>query len=198
MLDRAPPSRSGRRKYWPIYEAAAEHGLPVGIHFGGSGGNPITGAGWPRSTSRTTPGMATAFQAQVISLVSRASSSGSRRSSRADRGRLRLAAAADVAAGRAWQLLRDEVPHLSGCPSEYIREHFWLTTQPMEEPQRPATSPSCSSSSAMDDRIMFATDYPHWDFDAPDAALPTRARRRRGGARSCAENARALYRLAGR
>ena len=37
----------GRRKYWPIYEAAVDHGLPVGIHFGGWGRGPITGVGLP-------------------------------------------------------------------------------------------------------------------------------------------------------
>ena len=37
----------GRRKYWPMYEAAVEHDLPLGIHFGGALGLAITGAGYP-------------------------------------------------------------------------------------------------------------------------------------------------------
>ena len=51
----------GRRKYWPIYEAAAEHELPVGVHFGGWSRGPITGAGFPSFYIEDTVGMATAF-----------------------------------------------------------------------------------------------------------------------------------------
>ena len=52
-----------------MYEAAEAHGLPIGIHFGGQGGHPITGAGWPSYYIEDHAGMSTAFQAQVISLV---------------------------------------------------------------------------------------------------------------------------------
>ena len=37
----------GQRRYWPVYEAAQEIGLPVGIHAFGFGGNPLTPSGWP-------------------------------------------------------------------------------------------------------------------------------------------------------
>ena len=46
----------------------------------------------------------------------------------------------------------------------------------------------------MDGHIMFATDYPHWDFDSPERALPSGldAARRRA---IMGANAHALYRL---
>ena len=28
----------GKRRYWPLYEAAVDHDLPIGIHFGGGSG----------------------------------------------------------------------------------------------------------------------------------------------------------------
>src|SRR6185503_10943068 len=59
----------GRRKYWPMYEAAVAHDLPIGVHFGSQGGSPITGAGWPSMYLEDHAGMSTAFQAQVISLI---------------------------------------------------------------------------------------------------------------------------------
>ena len=37
----------GKKRYWPIYEAAVEAGLPVGIHVFGSSGRPMSNTGWP-------------------------------------------------------------------------------------------------------------------------------------------------------
>ena len=74
---------------------------------------------------------------------------------------------------RAWALLRQEAPHLTRLPSELIGEHVWATTQPIDEPPRSSDFPMLLEQLGMTDRILFATDYPHWDFDAPDRALPT-------------------------
>jgi predicted TIM-barrel fold metal-dependent hydrolase len=67
--------------------------------------------------------------------------------------------------------LGEEVPDLRRKPSEYMR-HFWFTTQPIEEPARPEQFHAMVEALGLGDRLLFATDYPHWDFDAPDQALP--------------------------
>ena len=59
----------GRRKYWPMYEAACRHDVPIAIHFGGAGGGPITGSGYPGHYIEDHGGMPQTFQAQVISLI---------------------------------------------------------------------------------------------------------------------------------
>jgi hypothetical protein len=69
--------------------------------------------------------------------------------------------------------LRHETPHLERLASEYLRDHVWMTTQPMEEP-----NPSAHLRDTIDwiglDRLLFATDYPHWDYDDPLTAMPLR------------------------
>jgi predicted TIM-barrel fold metal-dependent hydrolase len=69
-----------------------------------------------------------------------------------------------------WKRMRSEVPHVKRPPSEYVQEQVWFTTQPMEE--------TGSSASLLDlferigwDRLLFATDYPHWDYDDPRTAF---------------------------
>jgi uncharacterized protein len=186
----------GRRKYWPIYEAASEHGLPVGIHFGGWSRGPNTGVGYGSYYIEDTVGMATAFADQLTSLVCEGVF---------ERfpglkvvlieGGIAWLAPLMWRLDRAWSLLRSEAPRLTRPPSQVIREHVWLTTQPIDEPSRPQDFMAMLEQLDMDEHILFATDYPHWDFDAPDRALPPsvppalREAILRG-------NAHALYRLA--
>jgi len=187
----------GRRKYWKMYEAAEARGLPIGIHFGGQGGHAISGAGWPSMYVEDHAGMSTAFQAQVISFITEGVFE--------QFPKLKIVlieggfAWVPVLGWRldaAWKKLKVEVPHLKRAPSEYLREHFWLTTQPMEEP--PVAEQfleMLDMAPWLQDRLMFATDYPHWDFDAPDEALP-KVKLPDGFADAVmAENARALYKL---
>jgi len=185
----------GRRKYWQMYEAAARHDLPIGIHFGGGGGWPITGAGWPSFYIEDHVGMPQAFQAQIISLIYEGVFE--------EFPTLKIVLIEGGSAwllplmwrmDRSWRLMKDEVPHLKRPPSEYIRQHFWITTQPIEEPPQPAYFAQFLEQLGMNDRFLFATDYPHWDFDAPDQALPTNLAAELKQA-ILAGNARAFYRL---
>src|SRR5207244_12326078 len=59
----------GQRRYWPIYEAAEEAGLPVGIHAFGFGGNPITASGWPSFYIEEMVGHAQCQQTALASLA---------------------------------------------------------------------------------------------------------------------------------
>jgi len=165
----------GQRKYWPIYEAALRHGLPIGIHNGGWGGHAITPAGFPSYYIEDASAMAAAFQAQVVSLVSEGCFA-----------RFPGLSVVLIEGGfawlpplmwrfdRAWSKLRTEIPLVDRPPSEIIRASFWISTQPMEEPEPPEQFAVLLDQLDMPDRLMFATDYPHWDFDAPDRAIPVR------------------------
>jgi uncharacterized protein len=187
----------GRRKYWPMFEAAIAHNLPIGMHFGSQGGTPITGAGWPSMYLEDHAGMSTAFQAQVISLLFEGVFE------RFPQLKIVLIeggfAWVPPLAWRlddAWRKLGAEVPDLKRPPSEYFAEHIWLTTQPMEEPQRPQQFVQILEHAPwLEDRLMFSTDYPHWDFDAPNEALPKVKLPDGFAAKLMAENARQLYRL---
>ena len=43
----------------------------------------------------------------------------------------------------------------------------------MEEPADPRHLLQIIDMIGCDDFLMFATDYPHWDFDAPNRAVPS-------------------------
>ena len=69
--------------------------------------------------------------------------------------------------------MHTETPHLKKLPSEYIKQHIWFTTQPMDEPEKRKYLGDIIEWIGWD-RLIFATDYPHWDWDDPHWALPIR------------------------
>ncbi|MBM3528796.1 MAG: amidohydrolase [Alphaproteobacteria bacterium] len=185
---------AGRKRYWPIYEAAVEAGLPVGIHAFGYGGWPLTNSGHPSFYIEEMTEHATGAQAMVTSFIMEGVF---------ERFPGLKVVLIECGFGwlpslgwrldKNWKRLKDEVPHLKKAPSEYIRENFWVTTQPMEETENPDHLIEVMEWIGFD-RIMFSSDYPHWDFDDPFTSLPpslTIAQRRM----VYADNARALYKL---
>ncbi len=190
-----PHEPMGRRKYWPIYEACAENGLHVASHAFGSFGQATTGTGYPSFYIEEHVGPAQAMQANLLSMVAEGvfERFPTLRVISVENGFAWLPSLAWRMDG-AWELLHDEVPHLTRPPSEYLRDHVYITTQPMEEPPHPAQFMQLLDHYGGPDRLLFATDYPHWDFDHPDTAFPARlsADMQR---RIYIENARALYRL---
>jgi uncharacterized protein len=161
----------GDPKYHPIYEAAAAFGLPVAVHVAGFGPT-STAAGAAAYHIEFHASYPQAYQAQVVSLVC----SGIFDRIPSLQIVLEEAGIAWMPAlmwrmDRAWRMMGDYGPPLTANPSEIIREHFWFTTQPIDEPERPEFLPKLLNSLGMNDRIMFSSDYPHWDRDDPKRVL---------------------------
>lgn len=163
----------GNPKYWPIFEAAEEAGLPIGIHAFGYSGWPMTNGGWPSFYIEEVSEHATSCQSLINSMVIEGVF---------ERYRKLRVVLIECGFGwlpsvawrldKLWPSLRCEVPHLKRAPSEQIREHIWVSTQPVEEPPRPEQLLDCMGWIGWD-RILYASDYPHWDFDDPRHAIPS-------------------------
>jgi predicted TIM-barrel fold metal-dependent hydrolase len=166
---------AGHPSYWPIYEACEHYGLPVAFHV--LAGHRITPSGaanyyfeehcdfalfnFPLISSLIFEGVFNRFPNLKIVLVELAWSWAVPFAWRLD---------------HAYRMNRREVPHLDRLPSEYLAEHVYYTTQPMEEPEQDIWFDDLLEqfeTSGMSKNLLFSSDYPHWDFDEP-AALPKR------------------------
>jgi predicted TIM-barrel fold metal-dependent hydrolase len=183
----------GHPTYWPIYEAAEHYGLPIGFHVLAS--RKLTSSGscnfyfeehcdwaafnFPLVSSLVFEGVFDRFPKLKIALIELSWSWAVPLAWRMD---------------RAYRVMRSEVGHLQRLPSEYIRDHIWYSTQPIEEPEEPRFVDDILDlfeASGMADKLMYSSDYPHWDYDPPSSfpASVTGDRLRR----ILGENAAALY-----
>jgi uncharacterized protein len=162
----------GHPAYHPIYAAAEEVGLPIAIHNGGdtyhstsqyvAGGMPNTRFEFhtlaPQSTimhivSFITNGVFERFPGLKLMIIE---------------------------SGMSWMpwlmwsldrdftMLRREHLGLTRLPSDLLREHVRLTSQPIEvTPRRGQLAETLETADGMEDMLCFASDYPHWDTDDP-------------------------------
>jgi predicted TIM-barrel fold metal-dependent hydrolase len=176
LMSSATETPYGRRFYWPIYEAATEMGLPVGIHPGSEGRgitNSPSGAGYPTTFFEYHVDLACNYISQLVSLVSE--------------GTLEEFPGLDfvfIEGGFTWiptalwrldqnyERLGDDMARLKKPPSEYVREQCWFGTQPIPEPDDWDDLRRIIDAMPAEDLLLYCSDYPHWDTDDKDAGLP--------------------------
>jgi uncharacterized protein len=165
----------GHPQYREVLRAAAARDLPVAMHPGPgeNPGHPMTGTGWPSYYVEVMTNVPAGAVPHVLSLIFEGvfDDLPELKIVMTETGWSWLPALA-ARADRLYGLMPGEVPSLKRKPSEYIRDHFWFTSQPMEEPGQDRFFAELLEEAGIADHLLFATDYPHWDFDSPTAAVP--------------------------
>lgn len=165
----------GQEFYWPIYAAAVEYDLPVAIHVGSEGtgiANPPTSVGYPvtylefhtdhsltmmaHCGSLVTDGVFEAFPSLKFAFIE---------------GGVCWAPHVMWRLDRAYPRFKTEASYLKRLPSEYILDHCYFSTQPVEEAGNDRHLLQMLDMLRADRTVIFASDYPHWDFDNPLAAF---------------------------
>lgn len=166
----------GHRFYHPVYEACERKGLVFALHPGSEGSfNSSTPVGRPSSYFEWHNSLPQTFMAHTGSLVAE--------------GVFEKFPGLKVLlteGGYGWlaplmwrmdknfKALRATVPWLRELPSTYIRRQVRLTTQPVEEPANPTHALQMMEMIDAEKTLCFSSDYPHWDFDDPFRAFPSR------------------------
>jgi predicted TIM-barrel fold metal-dependent hydrolase len=172
--------------YHPVYAEAERQGLPICVHISGVEGAfpqaPPLPAGVPATYFEVKTIYTTVYQANLVSMVVRGIFE-----------RFPGLKLAMIECGIGWvpeilwrmdtnwKALREETPWVKRLPSEYVYDHVRFTSQPFIEPPNPKQIRDFCEMIQVERILMFASDYPHYDFDDPTRTLlqiPKEARRR--------------------
>jgi uncharacterized protein len=158
----------GDKRYRGIFAAAARHDLVLAIHPSTETSTPL---GYPNYYSEWHTDVPQAFMASAASLIF----SGVFEEFPTLRVVMLECEFTWVPFLR-WRMdanykrIRHETPWLRQTPGHYLTEHFYFGSHPLAQPEDPAELLHVVELTGAD-RIVYASDYPHWDWDEPDRVL---------------------------
>ena len=167
----------GNRFYHPIYAACEELGLPMCVHFGAEGSgisSSPTAAGYPTYYLEMRMARPQIAMAHTVSLLCEGVFE-----KFPNFQFLFIEHDFFWVPGLMWHMdgdwkgLRDYTPWIKRLPSEYLREHIRFGSQPMPNTPTPGDLKTLLNWLHADEVMMFASDYPHWDWDEPSTFLAT-------------------------
>jgi predicted TIM-barrel fold metal-dependent hydrolase len=187
----------GNSVYDPLWQAAGDLGLPVSVHthFEGVGiAGPVTAAGMPDFYAEYHTLCGAGMYGHLVSILCHGVFE------RFPDTRVAMVEGGLVPfVGLLWRLdtnwksCRSEIPWCRRRPSEYVWDHVRFATQPLEAPDDPRQLVAAIEFLRPWDTLMYASDFPHWDFDEPEQTLRQLPVEWREGVRS--RNALEFFRL---
>ncbi|WP_267214098.1 amidohydrolase family protein [Chelatococcus asaccharovorans] len=163
----------GRRYYWPIFEAAQRHGLPIGIHAGSMQRYPATPTGSPTHLLQDYASAPQMFCAQVQSLLCEGVFS-----KFPDLTFVLIESGVGWVvpfmwrSTKTWRGVRGEVPWMKRPAIDEVRDRIRMTIQPFDGPDAGPDLERFIEQLGSDDILLFSSDYPHWHFEGSDAMPP--------------------------
>lgn len=171
VLIHAEPRPSwGHPKYDPIWRAATKHDITVACHLGrGAFENyPRPPVGWPSYNHDFMVTYSLLAANQVMSLIF-------------DGVFERFPALRIVLVEHAftwilplmWRMdkiyaaRKNDLPGLRRKPSEYVLDHIFFSTQPLDYPEDKLELTRAMEMMQADKLLLFSSDYPHWTYDDP-------------------------------
>ncbi|MBI3969532.1 MAG: amidohydrolase [Chloroflexi bacterium] len=167
MLGSATRAPYGQPQFYPIYQAAVRHDLPVAVHVTRAPGmGLLTPVGYVSYLWEHHCLYPLIYGTHLISMLCEGIFE-----------RFPTLKVAFIEGGfgwlppllwrldQHWNELRLEVPGLKRKPSEYLRDHLRFSSQPIEEPPDPRQLQRVLELMDAEHTLMFSTDYPHWDGD---------------------------------
>ncbi|MFP9191409.1 amidohydrolase family protein [Natrialbaceae archaeon A-CW1-1] len=159
----------GHRRYHQIYEAAEDNGLPVTFH----GAAPTFTHSFPHRayhTSRFIDAHALSHPLDHMMHLSTMLTHGVfERYPNVDfvfqEAGLGWAPYLAYRYDNEYSGLREDAPLLKKTPSEYVKEHCYVTTQPLEGYAHPELVQANIRAIGGSQNVMYSSDWPHHDFD---------------------------------